>query len=312
MDQPEPLFVGIDVAKAQLDVAFSSTHKPRRVGNEPKALKRLVEELVALQPALVLLEASGGLERPLVYALEAAALPYRVINPRLVRHLAHATGRRAKTDRIDAEALVDFARKLKPEPRPLPDPDRRQLRELVVRRQQLLDMKFQEQNRRETAPPLVVPQLDRVIDFLDKELAALEQQIDDFLDQHPLLKAQTQLLEGVKGVGPVTSRTLCGLVSELGYADRKQIAALVGVAPFNCDSGQFRGKRSCWGGRASVRHVLYMAALVATQHNPPLRSFYHRLRQAGKPFKVAITAVMRKLLILLNAHMRDFYATQTT
>jgi transposase len=310
MDKNEPLFVGIDVAKEQLDVAFSSERKPQRVRNEPKALTRLVEDLVALQPVLVLLEATGGLEQPLVYALEAAALPYRVANPRLVRDFARATGKLAKTDRIDAEVLVDFARKLDPEPRPLPDPDRLRLRELVVRRQQLLDMKVQEQNRLGTAPKAVAKQIGGVIRFLEKEIRRIEQQIDDFLDQHPQLRAETQVLESVKGVGPVTSHTLCGLVGELGYADRKQIAALVGVAPFNCDSGHFRGKRSCWGGRAAARHVLYMAALVATRRNPSLSRFYQRLRLAGKPFKVAITATMRKLLVILNAKLRDFYAAQ--
>jgi transposase len=310
MDKNVPLFVGVDVAKDQLDVAFSSEHKPRRVRNEPKALKQLITDLVALQPALVLLEATGGLERSLVYALEAAALPYRVANPRLVRDFARATGRLAKTDRIDAEVLVDFARKLEPEPRPLPNPDRLQLRDLVVRRQQLLDMKVQEENRLGTAPKSVAKQIGGVIRFLEKEIAKIEQLIEDFLDQHPQLKAETQVLESVKGVGPVTSSTLCGLVPELGYADRKQIAALIGLAPFNCDSGHFRGKRSCWGGRASVRHILYMAALVATRRNPTLRSFYQRLRLAGKPFKVAIAATMRKLLVILNAKMRDFYAAQ--
>jgi transposase len=310
MDKNEPLFVGIDVAKEQLDVAFSSGRKPERVRNEPKMLKRLAEDLVELQPALVLMEATGGLERPLAYALEAAGLPYRIANPRLVRDFARATGRLAKTDRIDAKVLGEFARRLEPEPRPLPNPDRLTLRDLVVRRQQLIDMRTQDENRRGTAPKVVGKQIDGVIRYLDKEIKKIEQQIDDFLDQHPQLRAEIEVLESVKGVGPVTSHTLCGLVGELGFADRKQIAALIGVAPFNCDSGHFRGKRSCWGGRAGVRKVLYMAALVASYRNPVLADFYQRLRRQGKPFKVAIAATMRKLLVILNAKMRDHYAAQ--
>lgn len=310
MEKNTPLFVGVDVAKDQLDIAFSNGAKPQRVGNDAKHLKRLMKDLVAQAPALVLLEATGGWERPLVYALEAAGLPYRVANPRRVRDFARATGRLAKTDQIDAQVLMDYAQKLKPQARTLADPDRRVLRELVLRRQQLLDMKIQEENRLRTAPKPVIPSLRAMIRVLDKQIQKLERQTDDFLDQHPLLLAETELLESVKGVGPILSRTCCGLIPELGRVDHKEIAALIGVAPFNCDSGHFRGKRSCFGGRSEVRPILYMAAIIAVRFNPKFQAFYQRLRQAGKPFKVAIVAAMRKLLVLLNAMMHDFYAAQ--
>jgi len=305
-----PLFVGVDVAKDQLDIAYSDSTTAQCVPYDTKHLKRLIADLAARAPELVLLEATGGLERTLVYALEAAGLPYRVANPRLVRDFARATGRLAKTDRIDARVLVDYAQKLRPEARLLPEPERRVLREFVLRRQQLLEMKTQEENRLRTAPKPVLPSIRAMLRTLDKEIKKLEQQTDDFLDQHPTLIAETDLLQTVKGVGPVLSRTLCGLLPELGRANAQEIAALVGVAPFNCDSGHFRGKRSCWSGRAPVRRTLYMAATIAVRCNPKLKAFYQRLRDAGKPFKVAITAVMRKLLVILNAMMRDFYAAQ--
>lgn len=311
MEASTLLFIGIDVAKAQIDVAFSDGRAPRKIRNDPKPLKRFVTELVAEAPALILLEATGGLERQLVYTLEESGLPYRVANPRLVRDFARATGRLAKTDQIDARVLVEYAQKLKPEARTLADPERLVLRELVLRRQQLLDMKTQEENRLRTAPKPVVKSVRAVIEMLTKEIKKLERERDDFIDRHPMLVAETELLESVKGVGPVLSRTLCGLVPELGRVNHKQIAALIGVAPFNCDSGHFRGKRSCWGGRAEVRRILYMAAGVAVRYNPVFQTFYDRLRKAGKPFKLAITAVMRKLIIVLNAMMRDFYAVQT-
>jgi transposase len=312
MEKQTPLFVGIDVAKDQLDIAFSDGRKPQRLRNDETHLKTFCRGLIAEAPQLVLLEATGGLERPLVYALEAAGLPCRVVNPRLVRDFARATGTLAKTDQIDAKVLVDYAQKLAPEARPMADPDRLLLRDMVVRRQQLLEMKIQEENRRSTAPKALAKQIDGVIRFLEKEIKTIERQMDDFIDHHPQLLAEREVLKSVKGVGPVTCRTCCGLIPELGRVNHKEIAALIGVAPFNCDSGHFRGKRSCWGGRADVRHVLYMATVVAVRFNPMLRTFYQRLRQAGKPFKVAIIAAMRKLLVLLNARMRDFYAAQTT
>ncbi|MBU0692938.1 IS110 family transposase [bacterium] len=310
MEKSPLLFVGIDVAKDQLDVAFSTGTKPHRVRNDSKYLKRFIEELLSLTPALILLEATGGLERPLVYALEAADLPYRVANPRLVRDFARATGKLAKTDQIDAQVLVEYAQKIRPEARKLADPERQVLRELVLRRRQLLDMKAQEENHLRTAPKPVAASIRAMIRVLEKEIAKLEQQMDNFIDQHPMLIAETELLESVKGVGPVLSRTMCGLLPELGRANLKQIAAIAGVAPFNCDSGHYRGKRSCWGGRADVRRTLYMATVVAVRFNPKLKAFYERLRLAGKPFKTAIVACMRKLLVLLNAMMRDFYAAQ--
>lgn len=310
MEKSSLLFIGIDVAKDQLDIAFSNGTKPQRVRNDSRHLKRLMEDLLSLSPAFVLLEATGGLERPLVYALEAADLPYRVANPRLIRDFARATGKLAKTDQIDARVLVEYARKIRPEARKLADPERQVLRELVLRRRQLLDMKAQEENRLRTAPKPVAASIRAMIRMLEKEIDKLERQTDHFIDQHPMLIAETELLESVKGVGPVLSRTMCGLLPELGRANHKQIAAIAGVAPFNCDSGHFRGKRSCWGGRADVRRILYMATVIAVRFNPKLKAFYEKLRLAGKPFKTAIVACMRKLLVLLNAMMRDFYAAQ--
>jgi len=310
MEKSPLLFVGIDVAKDQLDIAFSNGTKPQRLRNDSRHLKRLMEELCSLSPALVLLEATGGLERPLVYALEAADLPYRVANPRLIRDFARATGKLAKTDQIDAQVLAEYAQKIRPEARTLADPERRVLRELVLRRQQLLEMKTQEENRLRTAPKPVAVSVRAMIRVLEKEIDKLERQTDHFIDQHPMLIAETELLESVKGVGPVLSRTMCGLLPELGRANHKQIAAIAGVAPFNCDSGHYRGKRSCWGGRADLRRILYMATTIAVRYNPKFKAFYEKLRLAGKPFKTAIVACMRKLLVLLNAMMRDFYAAQ--
>jgi len=304
------LFIGIDVAKEHLDLAYSHGPTPQTVPSDNAHLRALIATLRPMAPALVLLEATGGLERELVYALEAAGLPYRVANPRLVRAFARARGILAKTDRIDAQVLCLYAQQLRPEARALAAPERLALRDFVQRRQQLLDMKAQEENRRRRAPKPLAKQIDGVIRFLDKELRKLQQQMDDFLDQHPGLIEEAELLESVKGVGPVLSRTLLALLPELGRLSHKQIAALVGLAPFACDSGHFRGPRCCWGGRAEVRQVLYMAAVVAARYNPKLTLFYQRLRAAGNPFKVAIVAVMRKLLITLNAMLRDFYAAQ--
>lgn len=304
-------FVGIDVAQDQLDIADSAGCASQRVPNRDRDLKKLVQRFQQDPPTLILLEATGGLERALVYALEAADLPYRVANPRLVRDFARATGRLAKTDQIDARVLVEYAEKLRPEARTLADPDRLVLKELVLRRQQLLDMKRQEENRLRRAAKAITPSIRTIVRTLEKEIAKLERQMNDFLDHHPQLIAETELLESVKGVGPVLSRTLCGWVPELGRVSPKQAAALLGVAPYNCDSGHFRGQRSCWGGRELPRHVLYMATSIAVRHDPRLKAFYQRLRRAGKSYKCAITACMRKLIVILNAMMRDFYATQT-
>jgi transposase len=304
------LFIGIDVARDRLDLAYSQGTAPHTVPYDNAHLAALIATLRPLTPALVLCEATGGLERELVYALEAAGLPYRIANPRLVRNFARACGILAKTDRIDAQVLMQYAQKLRPEARALAAPERLGLRELVQRRQQLREMKAQEENRLRRAPKPLAKQIGGVIHFFDKQLRKLEQQMDDFMNQHPALVEEAELLESVPGVGPVVSCTLLALLPELGHLSHKQIAALAGLAPFACDSGTLKGRRCCWGGRAEVRQVLYMAALVATRCNAKLKLFYQRLRAAGKPFKVAIVAVMRKLLITLNAVMRDFYAAQ--
>lgn len=301
MEQHPELFVGIDVAKDTLDIACSDGRKTLHLAYDERHVRKLIEAWQTEKPTLLLLEATGGYERKLIYALEDAGLPYRIANPRLVRDFAKATGRLAKTDRIDAQVLALFAQTLKPEARQIADPVRRELRDLILRRQQLLDLKTQEENRLRLASKTVAKSIRIVLKTLDKEIAKLEQQTDDFIGGQPMLVAETELLEGVKGVGPVLARSLCGLVPELGQLNRKQIAALIGVAPFNHDSGTTRGRRTCWAGRAHVRGILYMAAMSAVRYNPKLREFYQRLRLAGKPPKVALTAAMRKLLVILNA-----------
>ncbi len=305
VEQQNELFVGIDVAQDTLDIACSDKRPVAHVRYDQAHVNKLIDQWQTARPTLVLLEATGGLERMMVYALEAAGIPYRVANPRLVRDFARATGHLAKTDRLDAQVLASYAEKLRPEARAIADPARQELRELMLRRRQLLDLKQQEENRLSLASKSVVKSIRVVLKTLEKEIAKIEQQTDDFISGQPMLVAETELLESVKGVGPVLARSLCGLVPELGRLNRKQIAALIGVAPFNRDSGTMQGKRTCWGGRADVRRVLYMATLIAVRHNPKLKEFYQRLRQAGKPFKLALNAAMRKLLITLNAMVRN-------
>jgi len=298
---PPHLFVGIDVSKDYLDVAFSNSPKLERLPNREKSLQKFAKNLSALTPTLVVLEATGGLERTLVCALEAAALPFRIANPRQVRDFAKSTGQLAKTDAIDARLLAYFAQTVRPEARALPEPIRRELADRVTRRHQIVRMITLEKNHLARAPKALCPGIQAHLRWLQKELKKVNDQIDTTLQNHPALLAESELLKTVPGVGPVLSATLIAHLPELGRLNRKEIAALIGVAPFNRDSGQWRGKRSCWGGRAYVRHVLYMATTTAVRYNPVLKSFFQRLIAAGKPFKVAITAAMHKLMIILNA-----------
>ena len=302
---PARVYVGIDVAKDWLDVAQRPGGGSWRVSSEETGIATLVERLKGLRPALVLLEATGGMETPLVGALAAARLPAVVVNPRQVRQFAGAIGRLAKTDAIDAQVLAQFGEAVQPEVRLLPDTAVRELAALVARRRQLIEMLTAEKNRLRVATKKVRPNIEAHIHWLERELLDLDAGLGEVIRSSPVWREQDNLLRSVPGVGPVLSSVLLAHLPELGKLSRKEIAALVGVAPLNRDSGQLRGRRTIWGGRSQVRAALYMAALVATRFNPAIRLFYHRLEAAGKPKKVALTACMRKLLTILNAMTRD-------
>ncbi len=303
----EPRFVGIDVSKAQLDVAVRPTGKRWVLPYDETGIEGLIPQIVDLEPALVLLEATGGLELPLVAALAAAALPVVVVNPRQVRDFAKATGTLAKTDTLDAGVLAHFADAVRPEVRPLKDAETQVLNSLTARRHQVMTMLVSEKNRLGTAIGAVSPRIEAHIAWLEQELSDLDKGLRQTLRQSPVWREKDDLLRTVPGVGPQLSLTLLAHLPELGTLDRKQIAALVGVAPYNRDSGTRRGKRAVWGGRSRVRAVLYMGALVASRHNPAIRDFYQRLLAAGKPKKVALIASMRKLLVTLNAMLKHGY-----
>ncbi len=298
-------YIGIDVSKATLDVASLPNGESWTVTNDDLGLAELTPRLIALAPALIVLEATGGFEMLAAITLAKTGLPIAVVNPRQVRDFAKALGRLAKTDALDAGILAEFAQRVRPEPRPLPDEAAQLLDSLLTRRRQLVDMLTAEKNRLGFAHGPVKRDINRHIRWLEKRLADVDGDLQDAIAASPLYQAKADLLRSVPGVGPVTTLTLIATLPELGHLSRHQIAALVGVAPLNRDSGTLRGKRMVWGGRAPVRAVLYMAALVGIKHNPVLRQFYERLRAAGKPFKVAVTACMRKLLTILNAMLHQ-------
>ena len=302
--EPGVLSVGIDIAKAQLDVAVRPTNDRWVVAHDADGLRQVVARLQALAPAIVVLEASGGLELALVTALATAAVPVVVVNPRQVRDFARATGQLAKTDALDAAILAHFAAAVRPPVRPLRDAETQALQALATRRHQVLTMLVAEQNRLGTATSAVRPHIAAHTTWLEQQLADLEQQLRQTLRQSPVWRAKDDLLHSVPGVGPQLALTLLAHLPELGTLDRRQIAALVGVAPFNRDSGTLRGKRTVWGGRARVRATFYMGALVASRYNPVIRAFYRRLLAAGKPQKLALTACMHKLLVILNAMLK--------
>ena len=300
----EPRFVGIDVSKAQLDVAVRPTGKRWTLPYDQTGIEGLIPQIVDLEPALVLLEATGGLELPLVAALAAAALPVVVVNPRQVRDFARATGTLAKTDTLDAGVLAHFADAVRPEVRPLKDAETQVLNSLTARRHQVMTMLVSEKNRLGTAIGAVSPRIEAHIAWLEQELSDLDKGLRQTLRRSPVWREKDDLLRTVPGVGEQISLTLLANLPELGTLNRRQIAALVGVAPYNRDSGTLRGKRAVWGGRSRVRAVLYMGALVASRHNPAIRDFYQRLLAAGKPKKVALVASMRKLLVILNGMLK--------
>jgi transposase len=300
------VYVGIDVSKARLDVHVRPQGEAFVVASDDEGLAQLTERLSALAPTLVVLEATGGLQSRAAGQLAAAGLAVAVVNPRQVRDFAKATVRLAKTDAIDAAVIAHFAEAVRPEPRPLPDADAAALMELVTRRRQLVEMIVAEKHRQRMVRTTKVRSThESVLDALQKALNELDNDIDQAVRKSPLWRTKDELLKSVPGVGDVLSRTLLADLPELGRLTRRKIAALVGVAPFNRDSGTMRGKRTTWGGRHGVRAVLYMATLAAARRNPIIAALYQRLRAAGKPPKVALTACMRKLIVILNAMVRD-------
>lgn len=299
-----PIFVGIDVSKARLDMAVRPSGIKESISNDEAGIKALVERLGGIEPTLIVMEATGGFERHAARALACAELPVVVINPRQVRDFAKATGQLAKTDSIDAEVLARFGEVVRPALRPLPDAVSQELRALTARRRQITGMIVAERNRISGASKAIRKRIEAHIRWLGAELERADRDLDQAIRQSPIWREKEDLLKSVPSIGPVISRTLLAELPELGSLNRKQIAALVGVAPFNRDSGTLRGRRTIWGGRATVRAALYMAALVASRRNPVIRDFYIRLRAAGKAPKVALTACMRKLLTILNAMLK--------
>jgi transposase len=303
--QQQQIFVGIDVSKARLDGACRPDGTAFSEANDPHGIAALVARLQALEPVRIVLEATGGLETPLAAALAAAGLAVVVVNPRQVRDFARAAGRLAKTDRIDAAVLAHFAEAIRPELRPLPDEAARRLDALVVRRRQLIEMRTAEMNRLgATQAPVIRRNLEAHIAYLERQIEDLDQELEQAIAASPCWKAKDDLLRGVPGIGKVVSRTLLATLPELGTLSNKQISALVGVAPVARDSGTRHGRRCIAGGRGPVRAVLYMAALTAKRYNPVLKVFHERLIAAGKATKVALTAVMRKLLTIVNTMVR--------
>ena len=296
--------IGLDIAKHTIDVAQLPEQERWQVTNRREGIAQLVEQLAAQPPTVLVLEATGGYQRLIVAEL-AAALPVVVVNPRQTRHFAQATGRLAKTDRIDALVLAQYGQALKPQPRPLPEAQTQELEALVVRRRQLIASRTQVRNRRGTAHRAMLTSLTQHLAWLETAIDELEAQIDAMIERHPVWQAKRALLESVPGIGAVVASAVLAELPELGTLERRPIAALVGVAPFNVDSGQWRGRRRTWGGRKAIRSALYLAALLASRFNPVIAGFHHRLLAAGNPKQVALTACMRKLLLIINAMLRD-------
>lgn len=302
----ESQYVGIDVSKAQLDVAVRPTGQQWSVANTDDGIGELVERLKQEEPPeLVVLEATGGFEAPVSAALLVASLPVVVVNPRQVRDFAKATGRLAKTDRLDALVLAHFAEAVRPKVRPLPETQTQELSDVLSRRNQLMGMLTAEKNRLSSARQSVRKNIVSHIRWLEKALGDVDTELRESLHKSPAWKEKEDILTSVKGIGSVTAITLIADLPELGSLNRRQIASLVGVAPLNRDSGSLRGKRTIWGGRGHVRASLYMATLVATRFNDVIKAFYQRLLGAGKPKKVALTACMRKLLLILNSMVKN-------
>jgi transposase len=300
-----PVYVGIDVAKDHLDLHALPSGEAWRLANTPDGIDGLTGRLATLAPALVAMEATGGHEHAVAAALASAGLPVALAKSRIWRGLMTATGELAKTDRLDARVIALFGERVRPEPRTLPDASQRALEALLSRRRQLIGMLVAERNRLLLADAAIRRSLTKHVRWLEKELAAVEEDVARAVEGSPVWRAREDLLRSVPGVGRVLATALLADLPELGRLSRREVAALVGVAPHARDSGRHRGRRTAWGGRSEVRTALYMSALASLTHNPPLRAFYERLVAEGKPRKVALVAVMRKLLVALNAMARD-------
>jgi transposase len=297
--------VGIDVSKAMLDVAVSPSGEVLKFANDAHGIEELNKKLKSAGVDLVVMEATGGYETAVATALVSSGLRVAVVNPRQIRDFAKATGRLAKNDRIDAQVIAEFGQAIEPEIVRLPDEDARELEALLVRRRQLVAMRVQEVNRLGLMQGAMRKRIKAHIDWLEKEIDKLDVDLTTGLRSSPAWRAKDELLRTLKGIGAITSSTLIVALPELGQLDRRAIAALVGLAPFNRDSGVMRGRRSIYGGRSQVRTLLYMAATTAIRSNPVIRAFYERLKSRGKPHKVAMVACMRKMLTILNAMVRQ-------
>jgi len=298
-------FIGIDVSKTSLDTAVWGEEEGWQHTNDREGIADLVAKIKGLSPNLIVVEATGGLEVDVVAALAVAGLPVVLMNPTRIRSFARSAGTLAKTDKIDARMIAHFAQAVRPEVRDFPSEEAEHLAALVGRRRQIIEILVAERNRLHTAPSHVRERITKHIDWLKAELAALNEEIDEFIKQNPLWREQEKLLRSVPGLGPITAAVLLAELPELGKLNRQKIAALVGVAPYNRDSGPRKGKRRIYGGRSGVRSTLYMATLSATRHNPVIRAFYERLVGRGKEKKVALTACARKLLVIMNAMLRQ-------
>ena len=303
-----PVFIGIDVSKAWVDVAVRPTGEAWRVDQDQEGVEALVLRLQAMSPQCIVMEATGGYEAPIAAALGAAGLPVAVVNPRQVRDFARSQGKLAKTDRLDAAVIAHFGQASGVTGQALRSPEARALEGLVARRRQIIQMRTAEQQRRQRALPVVREGIEEVIALLNRQVKEIDDELGRRLRESPLWREREDLLRSVPGIGPATVFSLLAELPELGSLDRREAAAVVGVAPLNRDSGKHRGSRRCWGGRGHVRAALYMAALVGVRYNPTLKEFYERLLRAGKPKKVALTACMRKLLTILNAMLKHHTA----
>lgn len=304
-EKGKEVFIGIDVSKEKLDVAVRPTGEFMSFSNNEDGISCVIDFVKSFSPNLIVLEATGGMETAAVGMLAAKGLPVVVINPRQIRDFAKATGKLAKTDVIDAHLIARFGEAVRPELRLLKDQDAQKLTALITRRRQIVEMITAEKNRFNTAPQWTRKDIQTNIVWLEKCLKKVDKDLKNLLKKSPVWREKDEILQSTPGVGPVLSMTLLSGLPELGTLNRKEIASLVGVAPLNRDSGLFRGKRMIWGGRASIRSVLFMSATCAMRFNPAIKKFYQRLRDAGKLHKVAITACMRKLLVILNTMVKN-------
>jgi len=299
------VYVGLDISKDHLDLHQLPQDRAARFESNPEGISKLITYLKRRKPTLIVIEATGGYETQLAAELVSAKLNVAVVNPFQVRSYAKALGKLAKTDAIDAQVLARFAQDIKPEPRTLPDEQELELKALIMRRRQLVEMLVAEKNRLHRASSTQVKQsLQRMLNTIQQQIDQLDKQIKNSVQNSPIWREKDNLLRSVPGISDKTAHTLLALLPELGKLNRRQIASLVGVAPMNRDSGLYRGKRKIYGGRKSVRNALYMATVAAIRCNPLIKPFYDRLRQNGKEFKVALTACMRKLLVIINSMIK--------